>query len=151
MAKRRRHTLYLDEHVDPLTKELFAGVGFRCIRISESRYKGRDEHDYIDKLRAESAVFVTGDQRFIEHVVERATRHAGIIWIPATLLQSEKQILAAIMAGWMQGADLRQMKNLIMYLAHDGIHLRSREKDELVYSFPAILRDFDEFLAELRG
>jgi hypothetical protein len=145
VAKKRRFTVYLDEHVDPAMKEIFTVVGFRCIRISESKYRGQDERDYIGKLRSESAVFVTGDQEFVEDVDEQKIRHGGIIWIPASLLRDEKQILAAIMAGYLQGVDLRLMKDIVMYITHDGVRLRSGARDELVYSFPQINRDLEEF------
>jgi len=148
MAK-RRYTLYLDEHIDPAAKPIFEEVGFRCIRISESRYRGQDEHDYVANLYAEGAVFVTGDQRFIEDVEEQRMRHAGIIWIPATLLRDEKQLLVAVMAGFLKGADLRQMKGIIMYLAHDGIHFRGRARDLLVYSIQSIQQDVNDALSEL--
>jgi len=144
-GKKRRFTVYLDEHVDPVIKEIFTAVGFRCIRISESKYRGQDERNYIGKLRSESAVFVTGDQEFVEDVDERKIRHGGIIWIPASLPRDEKQTLAAIMAGYMKGLDLRLMKDIVMYVAHDGLRLHSGDKDELAYSFPQINRDLEEF------
>jgi Domain of unknown function (DUF5615) len=145
VAKKRRYTLYLDEHVDPVAKELLTGVGFRCIRISESKYRGQDEHDYIDKLRSESAVFVTGDREFLEHVDERGMPHAGIIEIPVSLPRDTKQLLAALVAGWLKGADLRRMSNVVLYWANDGLRLRCGGKDKVVYSIPQINRDLEEF------
>ena len=146
---KRRQTIYLDEHIDPVVKEIFANAGFRCIRITESRYRGKDEHDYIADLYAERAVFVTSDQRFIEHVASGDIRHAGIIWIPSVLYRSEKELLAVIIAGYMAGHELRQMRGMILFLAHDGLRLTDGDDDELVASFPTIRRDFAALLKQL--
>ena len=80
-------------------------------------------------------------------MAERGIKHAGIIWIPATLLQSEKQLSAFIGSQYLRGADLRQMKGLILYLPNDGLRLKATKKydsdpGELVASFPAIRDDF---------
>jgi hypothetical protein len=50
------------------------------------------------------------------------------------------------MAGYLQGVDLRLMKEIVMYMAHDGLRVHRGDKDELVYSFPQINRDLEDFL-----
>ena len=53
------------------------------------------------------------------------------------------------MAGFLKGADLRQMKGITTYLAHDGIHFRGRGRKLLVYSIQSIQQDVNDALSEL--
>jgi len=45
--------IYCDVHIKPGAIEAFTEVGFKCIRIPQSKYRGIDEHDFIGDLYAE--------------------------------------------------------------------------------------------------
>ena len=151
MASKRskqRVTLYLDEHIDPEIKDLLLSIGYRAIRIKESRFRGQDERDFIATLRSQQAVFVTSDYNFVRYVDENGVKHGGIWCIPVKLTRQERSTAAAIIAGFSLGAPARHMRDFILYLAHDGLHLMSRDWDELVYSYPMMREDFSRFLTE---
>ena len=76
-------------------------------------------------------------------MLDEGRRHAGIIFIPGALSRDERELLAAIIAGFMGGADFRQMKNIVIYLAHDGLHMTNGERDELLYSYHQMRQDLD--------
>jgi len=79
MPRRRLPKIYCDVHIKPGALEAFTEVGFKYIRIPESKYRNRDEHDFIEDLYAENALFATGDLAFTQRVRRENIKHAGIL------------------------------------------------------------------------
>jgi hypothetical protein len=136
--QRRRTTLYLDEHIAPETKEILNDADWRVIRIQESPYRGRDEREFIGELRSQAAILLTSDMEFVEEVVHDGINHGGIWLINPALERDERVMLAAINAGFFNRTPPRQLRNIVSYLAHDGLHLIIGEDDLLAYSFHEI-------------
>jgi predicted nuclease of predicted toxin-antitoxin system len=141
--RRRRVTLYLDEHIAPETKKILADADWRVIRIQESPYRGRDERDFIGELRSQSAIFVTSDIEFVDEVVREGIKHGGIWLINPALERDERLMLAALNAGLFAGTPPRDPRDIVSYLAYDGLHLMNGERDVLAYSFDEIRQDLD--------
>jgi hypothetical protein len=139
MARRRRRvTLYLDEHIAPETKEILTDADWRVIRIQESPYRGRDEREFIGELRSRSAIFVTSDIEFVEEVARNGIRHGGIWLINPALERDERLMLAAINAGLFSGTPPRHLRDIVSFLAYDGLRLMNGKKNVLAYSFDEI-------------
>jgi hypothetical protein len=141
--RRRRVTLYLDEHIAPETKEVLADGDWRVIRIQESPYRGRDERDFIGELRSQSAIFVTSDLEFVDDVVRDGIKHGGIWLINPALERDERLMLAALNAGLFSGTSPRDLRDIVSYLAYDGVRLMNGKKDVLAYSFDEIREDLE--------
>jgi hypothetical protein len=145
MARRRREvTLYLDEHIAPETKEVLNDADYRTIRINESRYRGQDERSFIGELRSQGAVLLTSDIEFVDEVVRKRIRHGGIWLINPALERDERVMLAAINAGFFAEVPARQLRDVVTFLAHDGLRLViGKEKSLLVYSFDELREKLD--------
>lgn len=101
MAKKRRPTIVVDEHVHPEVAGVYREVGFRTLSAArDRRYAGRDEHDYVDELYAANEIFVTSDLKFMGWVLkEHGTRHAGLVCLP--FADTAFRVgFAAVTAGW---------------------------------------------------
>src|SRR5690349_1251902 len=99
MPKRRLPTVCLDEHFKPEVKALFRDAGFRVIRASESRYRARDERDYLREMYSRNEVFVTADEEFVDDlVISGFRRHAGVIFIPKRFPAAERSAFAELCA-----------------------------------------------------
>jgi hypothetical protein len=145
MSRKKRDrgtTVFLDEHLDPEIKDVLVDVGYRPIRIQESPYRGRDERDFISKLRSDAAVFATSDIEFVDEAIGGRIAHGGIWCVNPALSRDERVLLAAINAGFFLGVPARHMRGVVSYLAHDGLHLVIDGDDDLAYSFPAMAEDF---------
>ena len=69
MPKPSLPQIYCDVHIKPGAIEAFTKRGLKCIRISDtSKYKDRDEKDFIGEIYAEGKLFSTGDLAFTEYV-----------------------------------------------------------------------------------
>jgi hypothetical protein len=145
MARRRRRvTLYLDEHIAPETKEILNDADYRAIRINESPYRGQDERSFIGELRSQDAVLLTSDIEFVDEVVRERIRHGGIWLINPALERDERVMLAAINAGFFAEVPARQLRDVVSFLAHDGLRLViGEERSLLVYSFDQLREDLD--------
>jgi hypothetical protein len=125
MAKRRRPTVLLDEHVHDEIAIPFREVGFRVIFArNDRRYRGRDEHDYIGELYAANEVFVTSDFQFIRWILhEHGTRHAGLVMLPRGT-DELRELFAAVCAGWMWGSTDRSpiaLRGKILFWSYEGL------------------------------
>ena len=49
--------------------------GFRVIRASESRYKSRDERDYLGQMYSRNEVFATADGESIDELADHLSGH----------------------------------------------------------------------------
>src|SRR3712207_905382 len=98
MSKPPLPRIYCDVHIKPGAIEAFAEQGFKCIRIPNSKYRERDEKDFIEEIYAEGDLFATGDLEFTEYVRENDIKHAGIIEVPPGLDNEEANWAADALA-----------------------------------------------------
>ncbi len=135
---RKGITVYIDEHLPSELKNPFQEASLRTIEIAKTKkYAGRDEFDYIHELLSENAIFVTSDSEFIRKVIDYDTKHAGIVHIPEVGEKSEKIALAQLIAEFIRGlldSSSSSVHNKILYLSHNGLHMRENGKDTLVIS-----------------
>jgi hypothetical protein len=138
VAKRKLPSICLDEHLPPYVKACFRAEGFRVVRASESRYKGRDERDYLDEMYSTNEVFVTAD--FVDDLVESGIkRHAGVVWIPTQVDEEQRtgfSELAASLIKFKVGEDGPfAMRGLLLYPEETGVMIFDSEKDHLLISW----------------
>ena len=61
--------IYCNVHFKPRAVEAFTEQGLKCIQISDtSKYKDRDEKDFIGEMYAEGKLFSIGDLAITEYV-----------------------------------------------------------------------------------
>jgi hypothetical protein len=146
MAKPPLPKIYCDVHVKPGAIEAFTEQGFKCIRIPNSKYRRRDEKDFIGDIYAEGALFATGDLEFTEYVRENNVKHAGIIEILQDLDNEDANWaadgLAKVAKVHIQGIGKHALRKHIIYFANDGVRITDDKGDDsLFYSWEAIERD----------
>lgn len=136
----------MDEHIVATVTDVFRRK-FKVIEAARtSEFRGRDEHDYLDRLYARNLVFVTSDQEFLEHVIDRNVAHAGIVYIPTGMSVEEKVYFAEIACAWVYGGtrdSALAYRGFILYPAHDGVrfyrwqsgHRKSESRPELAFSW----------------
>lgn len=147
----RRPGICVDEHIVTAVADVFRR-DFDVIEAAKTNeFRGRDEHDYLDVLYARNLVFVTSDQEFVEHVIDRNVLHAGIVYIPTGMSVDEKVYFAEIARAWVYGGtrdSVLAFRGFTLYPAHDGVrfyrwqsrHRKSESRPELAFSW-AWLRD----------
>ena len=149
MPKKTLPQLYVDEHIKPAVIETFEECGFKCIRISKTKkYAGRKEQDYIQEIYAEGALFVTSDLEFVEYVITKRERHAGILQIPPNLDEEALITVSAVLSGLVEGHieehGGNSLRRQIIYVANDGFrNIDAKGNDQLWYSFEALDIDLD--------
>lgn len=146
MAKTPLPQIYCDVHIKPGAIEAFTELGFTCIRIPNSKYRRRDEKDFIEEIYAEGKLFATGDLEFTEYVRENSVKHAGIIEIPPDLDNEDANWaadgLAKIIKVFIDRDGKHAWRKHILYYANDGVHITDDKGDDtLFYSWEAIERD----------
>lgn len=141
MSKKKSRILpsiYIDENLPPSVAAAFR-PDFRTIEISRnSKFKGRDEKDYIAELYSDNGIFVTSDASFINYVVDNGVKHAGIVYVPEQMTIEEKVLFAEITGGFIRGSCASSpftSRNFVFYPAHDGLRTISRGKNELEFSW----------------
>jgi hypothetical protein len=55
-------------------------------------------------MYAANEVFVTGDAEFVEYVLDKRPRHAGVVYVPQSMTSDEKRLFAEIAGGYIRGA-----------------------------------------------
>jgi hypothetical protein len=138
--KRKLPSICLDEHIRPELKAIFRDDGFRVFRANESRYRGRDERDYLDEMYARNEVFVTSDGDFVNDLVEsRVKRHAGVVWMPEQLDKEQQDGFAELAASSIkfQVGEEGQfaIRGLVLYPSKDGLTVFDGDKDQLIISW----------------
>jgi hypothetical protein len=146
MAKPPLPRIYCDVHIKPGAIEAFTEVGFKCIRIPESKYRGTDEHDFFPGLYAENALLATGDERFTQHARENNSRHAGILEIRQDLNNVEANWaadgLAKVAKAHIHELGKHALRRHILYFDNDGLRITDdKGDDELFKSWEAIERE----------
>jgi hypothetical protein len=140
--KKRRSKLpsiCVDEHIPPNVTARFRLV-LRTVEASkQARFRGRDEREYLRELFAQNTVFATSDVKFVEDTRSRGVKHAGLIYLPNRMTDSEKEYFAELAAVFVQGgcrSSSSAFHNCILYPAHDGVRLiRPRRGVELAFSW----------------
>jgi hypothetical protein len=146
VAKKSLPQIYADEHIKPGAVEGFTEVGFKCIRISESKYRELDEHEFFRYLYAENALLATGDLEYVQHAREQNFKHAGILEILPDLDNGEANWaadgLAKIARVHIQMYGKHALRKHILHYANDGVRITDDKGDDsLFYSWEAIERD----------
>jgi len=140
MAKKKlRVSICTDEHLSPDVAEIFR-QRLRTIEAARhAEFRGRDERDYIGTLYARNIVFATSDEIFAKELYEKGIRHAGIIYIPAKMIESEKQLFAQIAAAYVHGECRNSpfaFRGCALYPGHDGVRLiKPHSNSELAFSW----------------
>jgi hypothetical protein len=149
MSKRRsyrRPGICVDEHIVAAVANAFRR-DFKVIEAAKANlFRGRDEHDYLDELYALNIVFVTSDKEFVEHVIDRRSKHAGIVYIPTEMFVDEKVRFGEIACSWVRGGtrdSVFAFRGFILYPANDGVrfyrwqssHSKSEPRPELAFSW----------------
>jgi len=126
--------IYCDVHIKPGAIEAFTEVGFKCIRIPQSKYRGIDEHDFIGDLYAENPLFATGDLAFTKRVREQNVKHAGILEIQQDLDNEEANWtadgLAKIAKELIRQFGKHALRRHIIYLGNDGFRIFDDKGDD---------------------
>jgi hypothetical protein len=141
--------LYFDEHIKQVVVDTFKEQGFKGLLISNTRkYAERDEKDYIQEIYAEGRVFVTSDVEFFYYLLDNKVKHAGVVLIPPGLTDDENQLgafeLAGLLKGYIDSGGKHALRRLIFYIAADGFRVvDDAGKDQLLYSWEALERDYD--------
>lgn len=144
MAKRRLPGICIDEHLPPDVKGQFVEEGFRVIRANESRYKSRDEREYLAEMYSLNEIFVTADEEFVDDVIDSGfRRHAGIVWLPTDLDDEQRTGFADLAAGLIK-FHVREvgpftMRGHILYPTAEGPTLFDGETNQLVISWTSLL------------
>src|SRR5262245_41748401 len=146
MAKRtgtkRLPSICIDENLSPALGDVFRKEGFRVLEVSKHpRLRGRDERDFIDELRQENTVFVTGDAEFVEEIVDQRRRHGGIVFVEQAATAQQKEWFCLFAAYGIIGRcdeSPRAFADRIAYVGYDGVRVIYRGKDTLSYSWSAI-------------
>ena len=133
------NTIYLDEHLNQNIAEAFKLMRFRCIFIAKTtKYRGRDEIDYIGQIAGEGALFATSDIKFVDKILKHGIKHAGIALLPSEWQPDTLSFAAAGLGGILRGAidkdDKRGLRNQIYNIADDGYHQIHKGTDKLIYS-----------------
>ena len=117
-------SVYIDENIVPGVADSFRS-DFRTVEISRnSRFKGRNESDYIDELYSDNGIFVTSDAIFVNYLQNNKIKHAGVILIPEQMTASEKIFFAEIVGGFIKGGCISSQftfRNFIFYPGQDGL------------------------------
>jgi hypothetical protein len=148
-ARRPLPTMYLDEHINSKLLWVFRQQKFRAVLISRTaKYSGRDEKDYIGRIKSEGAVFCTMDIEFVEYVVQNRIKHAGIVLLPSnwdidTLTFASAGTAGAI-RGMIENKGRSFINNKVFYIADDGYHIIENSKDRLDYSLARMILDIEE-------
>jgi len=142
----RRPGVCVDEHIVTAVTDVFRR-DFNVIEAAKTNeFRGRDEHDYLDVLYARNFVFVTSDQKFVEHVIDGKVVHAGLVYIPTGMLLDEKVYFAEIASAWVRGGTRDSafaFRGFTLYPAHDGVRFyrwqsgrsKSEARPELAFSW----------------
>ena len=141
-ATKRLPSICIDENLSPAVGDVFRKEGFRVLVISRHRgLRGRDEREFIGELRQQNAVFVTGDAEFVEEIVDRPIRHAGIVFVDQTSTPRAKEWFCLLAAYGIIGRcdeSPRAFAGRIAYVGDDGVRVIFGGEDRLIYSWPAI-------------
>jgi len=134
MSKKRSHQrpgICVDEHIVTAVTDVFRH-DFNVVEAAKTNeFRGRDEHDYVEVLYARNLVFVTSDQEFVEHVIDRKVVHAGIVYIPTGMSVDEKVYFAEIARAWVYGGtrdSALAFRGFTLYPAHDGVRFYRRQR-----------------------
>ena len=137
MPKRPLPKIYCDVHIKPGALEAFTEVGFKYIRIPESKYRNRDEHDFIGDLYAENVLFATGDLAFTQRVRRENIKHAGILEMHQDLDNEEANWtadgLAKIAKELIRQFGKFALRRHIIYLGHDGFRVFDDKGDDIQF------------------
>jgi len=137
MPERPLPKIYCDVHIKPGALEAFTEVGFKYIRIPESKYRNRDEHDFIGDLYAENALFATGDLAFTQRVRRENIKHAGILEMHQDLDNEEANWtadgLAKIAKELIRQFGKFALRRHIIYLGHDGFRVFDDKGDDIQF------------------
>jgi predicted nuclease of predicted toxin-antitoxin system len=146
MAKRsvtkRLPSICIDENLSPALGDVFRREGFRVLEVSKHPgLRGRDERDFIDDLRQQNAVFVTGDAEFVGEIIDQRRRHAGIVFVAQASTAEAKEWFCLFAAYGIIGRcdeSPRAFTDRIAYVGVDGVRVIYRGEDTLSYSWAAL-------------
>ncbi len=150
MAKKRRHTVLVDEHVHDWVAAVLMEYGFRVFKASrDSRFRGREEANYIGELRRDNIAFVTQDREFVQRLTRGGMQHGGVIWLPKGWPE-EADIAVHAAAGMLLGALDQSSKgahNLVIRIADDGLYTIIKGREQLAWSVEQLEFEIEEELA----
>ena len=142
-GRRQLPSICVDEHIAPQVADAFR-PDFRVIEVAKtSRFKGRDEKDFLPELYRENAVFVTSDAAFVERAIEVGMRHAGIVYVPPQLAEDEKVFIAEVVAALLKAECMSSphaFRDCVAYPGYDGLHVIRDETDRIVVSWNRLFR-----------
>ena len=149
MAKKRRHTVLVDEHVHDWVAAVFREYDFRVLNASrDHKYHGRDERGYIGELRRDNIVFVTQDREFVQRLTLEGVQHGGVIWLPKGW-PKEAAIAVHAAVGMLLGALDQSSKgahNTVIRIADDGLYTIINGREQLAWSVDQMELDINEEL-----
>jgi hypothetical protein len=136
--KRRLPVICIDENLGPAVAAAFRPE-FRVVEIAKtSRFKGREEREYLAELYRENAVFVTSDGDFVNDAVERDLRHAGIVYVPSKMTHDEKVYFAEVVGGFIRGGSVSSphvFRGCVLYPGYDGLRAIRSKIDNMEFSW----------------
>jgi hypothetical protein len=140
VAKRKLPSICIDEHLRPDVKTGFVDEGFRVFRVAESRYKSRDEHNYVGEMYSNNEVFVTADGEFVDDLIASGLkRHAGVVWMPKQLDRQQQTGFVELAASFIKFQVKEDgpfaMRGLLLYPEQTGLRVFDGKKDHLVISW----------------
>jgi hypothetical protein len=146
MPKSPLPLIYCDVHIKQGALEAFTELGFKYIRIPQSKYRGIDEKDFIGNLYAENALFATGDVEFTKWVREQNIKHAGILEIHPDFDNEEAKWtadgVAKIAKVLIRQRGKHALRRHIIYLDIDGFRVfDDKGDDNLFYSWELMEQD----------
>ena len=95
----RLPSILIDEHLSHEVGDEFRKAGFRVsYAATTSRFKGRDEHDYVAELHGLNTIFITSDFDFAQWLSASTRHHAGVVYLPTAWNQPDKAEFAELMA-----------------------------------------------------
>ena len=137
-SRKKLPSMCVDEHMDPKVAAAIRDT-FRTVEVLRThRLRGRDEADYIAELYSENAIFVTSDEEFVNKVIEKGVKHAGIIFVPKPMTLSEKVLFAQIVGGFVRGGCTGSpfvFRSRVLYAAHDGLRTIFSRNNRLEFSW----------------
>ena len=105
MAKKRLPPIYVDDHFASEVAQAFRDEGFRVIETRRSRgFAGRDEMDYLPKLRRDRGIFVTSNQQHVDRIRVGRHKHPGIVFLDREWDRDATVAMAGVMAETIKAA-----------------------------------------------
>ena len=153
-TKRKLHTILADEHIpETVINNVEESGWFNVIRAArDSRFRGREELDYINELRARNIVFLTQDGGFVKRIASDRVHHAGIILLPpgreAEELGAEIIVVCGRVQRYLDDQRSRGAHGVVFQVDESGIYTIVGGKKRLEMSIQQIMHEIEEDLRE---